>query len=131
MVNTFTTGQLEKLSGISATRLIRWDNERVLRANGLRDRGRLLDRAYTHEQALGVLALGELNRGGLRDRDLRKVAKALPESISSCVYLVYVCGRLCPRSTVEEVCGLLELESGRIIIVRKLTARLFGLRLVA
>lgn len=124
---TYTTGQLAQLSQISAGRLKRWDCEGTFRPAGRRARGSVLDREYTIDQALGIMALGELRRGGVGDRDLRRAAALMPGSITSYKYLVFVGRMICARSAAEEVVELLDGRSGRVIKVAFLMERVQGI----
>jgi hypothetical protein len=117
---TYTTGQLARISGIRAKRLRRWDAERVLSPALRKARGSVVDRAYTLDQALGITALGELLRGGVGDRELRRAALLMPGSIATYRYLVFVGRRLCPRSEPEGAVELLLGRSGRVIEVKTL-----------
>jgi hypothetical protein len=117
MNRTYTTGRLARMSQISAGRLKRWDSEGLFRAGSRHQRGSVSDREYTFEQALGIMALGELRRGGVGDRDLRRAAALMPGSITGSKYLVFVGRMICARSEPAEVFELLDGRSGRVIVV--------------
>ncbi len=123
-VITYTTRQLGRISGISRDQLAAWDDEGLLRA-ARGSRGRISQHTYTREQALGVIALGQLKGGGVRPVQLRRAAQLLPSIISQYVYLVFDGKMLYGRTTQEEVMELLSGAQGmHVLRVRELIRRL-------
>ena len=115
---TFTARGLAKMSGISRDQLIRWDRAGLIRA-AHRHCGNRQERAYTREQALGVLALGELRRRGVSQRRIRIAAGVLPPiSIHEHAFLVFDGQLLHTRRTDAEVVDLLSGTNGHCRVLR-------------
>lgn len=121
---TYTTKQLARISGISRDQLGRWDRERVL-SPARRDIGNC-QRAYTRDQALGVIALGELRRNKVSERRIRAAAAGLPVLMTEHRYLVFDGCMLYAKATTEEVVELLGKMSqgGRVLRLAPLAERL-------
>lgn len=121
----YTTKQLARISGISRGQLIRWDGDGLLRPKRGRVRGKIAERNYTRAQALGVIALAELGRGGVSQKRIRAASAALPEAIEEGMFLIFDGWQLYPRRTAEEALALLEERPGsRVMRVAKLMERL-------
>lgn len=124
---TYTGRQLAKLSGkngISRNQLARWDRAGELRA-AHRNCGKVSERAYTLDQALGVIALGELRRIGFSMRQLRRAVSRLPSAISAHSNLIFDGQRIYARAWPAEfldVCR--EMEGVRVLQVSELARKL-------
>lgn len=102
-MHTYTTSELAKISGISADQLKEWDRTDKLRPERiLRKRGRSHERRYSREQALGVIALGELKRRGVSAPRVREAAALLPLALSEYAYLVFDGRLIFPKHTAAE-----------------------------
>lgn len=113
---TFSRRALAKISGISRGQLIRWDRDGLIRADA-KPPGCF----YTREQALGILALGDLRRRGVSQRRIRTAAAVLPLiSSGEHVFLVFDGQLMHARRTDAEVTDLLS-GSGRACRVLKIT----------
>lgn len=122
---TYTTKQLARISGISRRQLIRWEGAGLLKAERGRVRGATGDRAYTSSQAIGVIALAELRRGGVSQRRIRAASASLPAAIEDGVFLVFDGLTLAAQGSADEAIDLLEKYPGsRVIRVATLKARL-------
>jgi hypothetical protein len=80
---------------------------------------------YSRSQALGVMALADLQERGVNKLRISTAAAALPMGIEDGAFLVYDGWMLHLRSTAEEVVHLLEERPGcHVLRVAKLIARL-------
>lgn len=120
---SYTTKHLGRISGISRDQLGRWDRDRVL-TPARRGIGNC-QRAYTRDQALGIMALGELRRHNVSERRIRAAAAVLP-IIAAHRYLVFDGRMLYARATAEEVVELLGkmTQGGRVLRLAPLAERL-------
>lgn len=102
----YTASELARVSGITRDQLMRWAKAGLLKP--LRTpRGKTAACVYTREQALGVMALGELRRCGVSERRVRAASAVLPVFVSEYAYLVFDGRQLFARSTEGEVVELL------------------------
>lgn len=126
-MHTYTTSELAKISGISADQLKEWDRSDMLRPERiLRKRGRSHERRYSREQALGVIALGELKRGGVSGPRVRAAAALLPLALSDYAYLVFDGRLIYPKLTAAEAGEFLSHipTGGRVLKVAPLLDKL-------
>lgn len=126
-MQTYSTSALAKISGISVAQLKAWDRADLLRpVRILRRRGQSTERRYTREQALGVIALGELKSSGVKGRRVRDAAALLPPALSEYAYLVFDGRLLYSKSTAEGVIDLLIHTHGigRVLRIAPLVERL-------
>lgn len=123
-MKTYTTSALARISGISRQQLMRWDRAGLLRPER-RARGRASDRVYTWEQALAVIALGELQRRGVSNRRIRAASARMPP-IAERSYLVFDGDGIHAKDTPAEVVDLLSRidGGGRVLRVETLAERL-------
>ena len=124
-METYTTAALAKISGISRDQLVQWDRAGLLKP-ARRPRGKVSERIYTGEQALGVVALGELRRCGVSDRRIRNASALLPPTLSDYSYLVFDGRMVYARSTEAEVIALFTKSKSecRVLEVRPLLVKL-------
>lgn len=124
-MKTYTTSALARISGISRDQLMNWNRAGLL-CPERRSRGDASEMIYTREQALGVMALGELRRRGVSDRRIRGAAGLLPAVVAEFAYLVFDGQTVSARSTDAEVLELLgRLDGGgRLLRVAELAERL-------
>lgn len=126
-MDSYSTSVLAKMSGISAAQLKAWDRAELLRPERiLRRRGRSTERRYTREQALGVMVLAELKRGGVKGRRVRAAASLLPRDLSKSAYVVFDGQFLYLKATAEEAIKLYSLtpEMGRVMELAPVMDRL-------
>jgi len=129
---TYTTNELAMISGISKDQLTNWDRAGLLRP-ARRKRGRIETSGrgtgtrslYSRDQALGVIALGELRRAGVSARRIRAASALLPRSIDR-GYLVFDGRLLHTRATAEQVVKLLraKVQDCHVLTVSELVERL-------
>lgn len=114
MEQTYSANALAGISGISRYQLIRWERAGLLRpARRARGKGLL----YTREQALGVIALGELRKRGVCDRRIRAASAALP-SVAEHSYLVFDGCTMYTRSSATDLAELVSQTTGPCIVLK-------------
>lgn len=119
----FTTNHLGRISGISRQQLMAWNRDGVLCAQK-RLRGHVPEHVYTQEQALGILALGELKRRGVSTWRVRSWAARLPPMISECEYLMFDSSTIRGCRSVPELVKGLTLGAAHVLTVEILMQRL-------
>jgi DNA-binding transcriptional MerR regulator len=124
-LETINGRQLARISGVSRDQLVRWDRAGVLRGTRVDER-RNAECLYSREQALGVIALGELRKAGESDRLLKQAAELLPRTISDAAYLIFTGAVSYLKRTPEEVADLLTRanRAARVLRVDQLVERL-------
>lgn len=123
----YSIRELARLSGVSRDRLYTWDRAGLLKAPRCR-RGLVEDAAYTQEQALGVMALGELDRRGVSERRLRRAAALLPLSLDGRTYIVFDGSMVFARESAAEAAQLLVERAcaGHVVEMGPLAKKLEG-----
>jgi DNA-binding transcriptional MerR regulator len=125
-METYTTSALARISGIiTRDQLIQWASAGLLQP-ARKVRGENFECVYTREQAIGVIALGELRRTGVSNRRIRAASALLPQSLTDSSYIIFDGRLLYVKSTPADALELLTRmdSSFRVLKVRDLVERL-------